>query len=117
MMADGMRGNVKAGAIMLLAVGAFSFMHAGMKTLSSAYPPLQIAALRCLASLPLILVWVGVRGGFRQVLRVRFGLHALRAAIGIVMLATFVSACGGCRSPRRTRSSSSRRCSSPSSPR
>src|SRR5215212_2787161 len=82
--------NVKAGAIMLLAVGAFSFMDAGMKVLSSSYPPLQVASLRCLASLPLILVWVGLRGGFRQILRVRFGLHALRAAIGIMMLATFV---------------------------
>jgi drug/metabolite transporter (DMT)-like permease len=90
MITAGMSSNVKAGAIMLLGVGAFSFMDAGMKVLSSAYPPLQIASLRCLASLPLILVWVGVSGGFRQVLRVRFGLHALRAAIGIVMLATFV---------------------------
>src|SRR5438034_569567 len=90
MMADGMSSNVKGGAIMLLAVGAFSFMDAGMKVLSSAYPPLQIASFRSLASLPLILVWIGFRGGFRQVLRVRFGLHALRAAIGIVMLAAFV---------------------------
>lgn len=85
-----MSSNVKGGAIMLLGVGAFAFMDAGMKVLSSAYPPLQIASLRCLASLPLILVWVGLRGGFRQVLRVRFGLHVLRAAIGIMMLGTFV---------------------------
>jgi drug/metabolite transporter (DMT)-like permease len=85
-----MSSNVKGGAIMLLAVGSFSFMDAGMKVLSSGYPPLQVAALRCLASLPLILLWVGFRGGFRPLLRVRFGLHALRAAIGIVMLATFV---------------------------
>ena len=85
-----MSSNVKAGAIMLLGVGAFSFMDAGMKVLSSGYPPLQVASLRCLASLPLILVWVGVRGGFGQVLRVRFALNALRAAIGIVMLVTFV---------------------------
>jgi len=85
-----MTSNVKAGAIMLTGVGAFSFMDAAMKVLSSAYPPLQITSLRCLASLPLILVWVGVRGGFRRILRVRFGLHALRAVIGIVMLTAFV---------------------------
>ena len=85
-----MSQNVKGGAIMLLAVGSFSAMDAGMKVLSTGYPPLQIAALRCLASLPLILVWIGLRGGFRQLLRVRFGLHALRAAMGIVMLASFV---------------------------
>jgi len=90
MMAASMRSNVKAGAIMLLAVGSFSFMDAGMKVLSSSYPPLQITSLRCLASLPLILVWIGVRGGFRRVLRVRFGLHALRAVIGIVVLAGFI---------------------------
>jgi drug/metabolite transporter (DMT)-like permease len=85
-----MSSNVKGGAIMLLAVGSFSFMDAGMKTLSAAFPPMQVAALRCLASLPLIVLWVAVRGGFRKVLRVRFGLHALRAALGIIMLATFV---------------------------
>src|SRR5262245_8000503 len=85
-----MHHNVKGGAIMLLAVGAFSLMDAGMKVLSSEYPPLRMAALRCLASLPLILLWIGLRGAFRQLLQVRFGLHALRAAIGIVMLSSFV---------------------------
>ena len=85
-----MNQNVRGGAVMLMAVGAFSLMDAGLKVLSSAYPPLQIAALRCLASLPLILVWIGLRGGFRQVLRVRFTLHVLRAAMGIVMLASFI---------------------------
>lgn len=82
--------NLKAGAIMLLGVGAFSFMDAGMKVLSSAYPPLQVASLRCLASLPLILAWIGVRRGFHGILRVRFTLHALRAAMGIGMLVSFV---------------------------
>ena len=85
-----MSSNVKAGAIMLLGVGTFSFMDAGMKVLSSGYPPLQIVSLRCLASLPLILLWVGIRGGFRPVLRVRYGLHVLRSAIGVVMLASFI---------------------------
>ena len=85
-----MNQNVKGGAIMLLAVGSFALMDAGMKVLTSGYPPLQITALRCLASLPLILVWIAFRGGFRQLLRVRFGLHVLRAAIGIVMLGSFV---------------------------
>jgi drug/metabolite transporter (DMT)-like permease len=85
-----MNQNLKGGTIMLVGVGSFALMDAGMKVLSSGYPPLQIAALRCLASLPLILVWIGFRGGFGQVLRVRFGLHALRAAMGIVMLASFV---------------------------
>jgi drug/metabolite transporter (DMT)-like permease len=61
-----------------------------LKTLSTSYPPLQIAALRGLSSLPLVLIWIGWRGGFGQILRVRFGLHLLRAVLGIVMLASFV---------------------------
>jgi drug/metabolite transporter (DMT)-like permease len=85
-----MNQNLKGGTIMLVGVGSFALMDAGMKVLSSGYPPLQITALRCLASLPLILVWIALRGGFGQVLRVRFGLHALRAAMGIVMLASFI---------------------------
>ncbi|HEX2059237.1 MAG TPA: DMT family transporter [Thermoanaerobaculia bacterium] len=89
-----MSSNVKGGAIMLLAVGSFALMDAGMKVLSSAYPPLQIAALRCLSSLPLIVVWVGFRGGFRQLLRVRFGFHAVRAALGVVTLVTFIYGLG-----------------------
>lgn len=75
---------------MLVAVGAFALMDAGLKTLSSSYPPLQVAALRSLASLPLILIWIGATKGFRGLLHVRFGLHAVRAALGIVMLVTFV---------------------------
>lgn len=81
--------NVKAGVIMLTSVGALSLMDAGIKVLASRYPPLQVAALRALSSLPLIVVWIGTTGGFRQLARVRFGLHALRAALGIGMLGGF----------------------------
>lgn len=75
---------------MLIAVGSFSLMDAGLKALSSSYAPLQIAALRSLAALPIIAVWVALTTGFRGILRVRFRLHALRAAIGIAMLGTFI---------------------------
>ena len=76
---------------MLVAVGSFSLMDAALKVLSSTYPPLQITAIRSFASFPLILLWVSMsRDGFRGILRARFGLHALRAAIGIMMLSTFV---------------------------
>jgi drug/metabolite transporter (DMT)-like permease len=68
---------------------SFSMMDAGMKVLSGSYPPLQVASLRCLASLPLILLWVAVSGGFRQVLQARLRLHLVRAALGIFMLASF----------------------------
>ena len=81
--------NIKASVVMLVGVGAFSMMDAGLKVLSGRYPALQVAALRGLSSIPLILIWVAVSGGFRQLLRVRFGLHVVRAVIGIGMLAAF----------------------------
>lgn len=82
--------NFKGGLVMLIAVGSLSAMDACLKVLSSAYPPLQVAALRALASLPVIVVWIGLTGGFRQLLRVRFSLHLLRGVLGIFMLAAFV---------------------------
>jgi drug/metabolite transporter (DMT)-like permease len=84
------RANVKASVIMMTSVGALSLMDAGMKVLAVRYPPLQVAALRALSSLPLIVVWIGLTGGFRQLVRIRFGLHLLRAILGIGMLAGFV---------------------------
>jgi drug/metabolite transporter (DMT)-like permease len=87
-----MNPNVRGGVIMLVAVGSFSLMDAGLKALSPSYPPLQIAAIRSFAALPIIAVWIALTGGFRGILRARFALHALRAAIGIVMLGTFIYA-------------------------
>ena len=43
---------------MLLAVAAFAVMDACLKALSEFYPALQIAALRGLVSLPLVLLWI-----------------------------------------------------------
>lgn len=82
--------NFRAGVVMICAVGSLSLLDAGMKTLSSTYPPLQVAALRGLASLPFVLLWVGLTGGFGQLLRVRFALHLSRAVLGILMLTAFV---------------------------
>ena len=75
---------------MLVAVGAFALMDAGLKTLSSRYPPLQIAALRSLGSLPLVMIWMALSGGFQGIFRARLPLHATRAALGIMMLGTFI---------------------------
>ncbi|TFW29129.1 DMT family transporter [Massilia horti] len=74
---------------MLVAVAFFSVMDTTMKMLSAGFPAMQVAALRCLASLPLVLVWVGWRGALRTALKVNWPLHLLRAALGIVMLALF----------------------------
>jgi drug/metabolite transporter (DMT)-like permease len=51
-----------------------------------------VAALRGLASLPLVLVWVLVHGGPMQLLRVRWSLHLLRGVLSVVMLVAFVYA-------------------------
>lgn len=82
--------NLRGGAIMLVAVGSLALMDAGMKVLSAAYPPLQVASMRAMASLPLIVVWIGVTGGFAQLLRIRVGLHLVRGILGIGMLAAFI---------------------------
>lgn len=82
--------NLRSIYAMLVAVAMFSLMDTAMKLLAAQFPAMQVAALRALASLPLVLAWVGWRGGFRSVFRVNWPLHLLRAALGIVMLALFV---------------------------
>jgi len=84
------RDNVAAIGWMLLAVGALSLMDGVMKWLSPHYPPLQIAALRAIVSLPIVLVWVALGGGFRQVLTRRPVLHLARGALSVLMLGAFI---------------------------
>ena len=75
---------------MLAAVATFSLMDAGLKLLSSDYPSMQVAALRGAASVPLILAWGLRSAGWRSLVRVRWPLHALRAVLGVIMIAAFV---------------------------
>jgi drug/metabolite transporter (DMT)-like permease len=84
--------NVRGIAAMLAAVGAFSLMDAGLKVLSPHYPPLQVTALRGLSTLPIVLAWAGLDGGYGQLVRVRFPLQLLRGALAILMLASFTFA-------------------------
>ncbi len=88
----GTRTNPTAITAMLLATVSFSLMDAGLKLLTAHYPPIQVAALRALASLPLVVAFVAWRGAFGQLLRVRWPLHLLRGAIGIATLALFAYA-------------------------
>jgi drug/metabolite transporter (DMT)-like permease len=87
-------GNLRSIQAMLAAVLMFSIMDTIMKLLSAQFPAMQVAALRSLASLPLVCVYVAWRGGFRRsgarsIMKVRWPLHLLRAGIGIVMLSLF----------------------------
>jgi drug/metabolite transporter (DMT)-like permease len=83
------RDNLWGLIAMIIAVGALSFMDAGLKALAPHYSPLQVASIRGLSTLPIVLVWVALSGGFAQLRSVRFGLHVVRGVLGIGMLATF----------------------------
>jgi drug/metabolite transporter (DMT)-like permease len=88
----GTRTNLRGIAAMLIAAAAFSLMDTGMKLLAGHYPPFQVAALRAMASLPLVVAYVAWRGAFGSLLRVRWPLHLLRGVIGVVTLAMFAFA-------------------------
>lgn len=77
---------------MLVAVALFTVMDACLKLLSPHYPPIQTAALRGLASLPLVTVWVLASGRAATLLRVRWRLHLFRGVLGIAMMASFTYA-------------------------
>ncbi|MGI4720229.1 MAG: DMT family transporter [Janthinobacterium lividum] len=74
---------------MLFAVGMFSVMDTSMKLLAAHYPAIQVAALRSLVALPLVVAWVAWRGALRSVLQVNWPIHLLRAALGVAMLSLF----------------------------
>ena len=80
---------LRAAVWMLGAVATFSLMDAAMKLLTAHYPPMQIAMLRGAASLPFVLAWVLATAGWRSMKPVRWSLHLLRGALGILMIACF----------------------------
>ena len=86
------RQNVRGIVAMLLAAALFSLMDTGLKLLTPHYPPLQVAALRAMSSLPLVLAFVAWRGAFGTLLRIRWPLHLLRGVLGIGMLSLFAFA-------------------------
>ncbi len=89
MHSDNLRGIV----LMLLAMATLAVMDAIMKELSGAYPSLQIASLRGLASLPFVIAWVYWRErGFGTLFAVRWSWQIGRGVLGIVMLTSFIYA-------------------------
>jgi drug/metabolite transporter (DMT)-like permease len=86
------RRSWRAALLMLAAVLFFSLMDAGLKTLSAHYPPFQVAALRGASSLPFVLVWALATVGPMTLLRLRWPLHLMRGAMGVLMMAAFVYA-------------------------
>ncbi len=84
------RDNLAGIGWMCAGVGIFSIMDAAMKGLSARYPTFEVAALRGAVSLPLVVLWIAVRGEFRGLLRVRWPLHLVRGVLSVGMLAGFL---------------------------
>lgn len=84
--------NLKGIWAMIAAVAFFAFMDTAMKLLAAHYPPMQVAAMRGMSSLPLVCIYVVWRGKLASLLNVRWPLHLLRAVLGIVMLSLFAYA-------------------------
>jgi drug/metabolite transporter (DMT)-like permease len=74
------------------AVALFSAMDALLKLLVERYPPMQVTTLRGLASLPFLLLPFLIRGRWHRLSTGRWHWHLGRAAIGVVMLFSFIFA-------------------------
>ena len=86
------RHNLAGIGWMVVAVGSLSLMDGAMKWLTPHYPPLQVAALRGMASLPIVLAWVASTAGLRAMFAVRWPLHLVRGVLSVVMLTGFLYA-------------------------
>lgn len=84
--------NLRGVLLLATAVALFSLMDAGLKQLAADHGSYQVAALRGLASLPFVLVWVMTTTGLSALWRVRWPLHLLRGGLAVVMMVAFVHA-------------------------
>jgi drug/metabolite transporter (DMT)-like permease len=83
--------NLRSIVAMVVAVGFFALMDAVLKALSARYPALQIATLRALTGLPLVLLYISWRRAWHTVWHIRWPLHLLRGGLGIAMLSLFTT--------------------------
>ena len=93
-----MTGNLRSILAMLAAMGCFSLMDAVLKTLSGSYPPLQVAALRGLTSLPLVCAYVWWRREVHLLLQnaAAAGASPTSAAAAVATAAEAAATGGGC---------------------
>jgi drug/metabolite transporter (DMT)-like permease len=75
---------------MLVAVAAFSAMDATLKLFSQHYPPMEIAFLRGLASLPFMAFPALIKGRYRDLKPNRLWMHLLRGVLMVIMLGGFI---------------------------
>jgi drug/metabolite transporter (DMT)-like permease len=83
------RENLSGVTIMLVGVAAFSLMDACLKLLSPHYSSLEIASLRGMATLPIVIIWVAATGEIPGLFRIRWSLHVARGAMGVATLTFF----------------------------
>ena len=83
-------GRLRAIAIMLAAVAAFSFMDALLKLLAAHYPPLEVASLRGATSLPFTLLPVLLAGRLADLAPRRWRMHLLRGLLSVGVLGGFI---------------------------
>ena len=77
---------------MIVAVAAFSGMDALLKILSGSYPPMQVAVLRGMASLPFLLAPIALSGRWQLLRPRRLPMHVLRGALQVLVLGCFIYA-------------------------
>lgn len=75
---------------MLVAVAAFSAMDATLKLFSQHYPPMEIAFLRGVASLPFMAFPALIKGRYRDLKPNRLWMHLLRGVLMVIMLGGFI---------------------------
>jgi drug/metabolite transporter (DMT)-like permease len=77
---------------MIVAVAAFSGMDALLKVLAGSYPPMQVAVLRGMASLPFLLAPIALSGRWQLLRPRRLPMHVLRGALQVLVLGCFIYA-------------------------
>lgn len=83
-------GRLRAIGTMLMAVAAFAGMDSMLKLFAEHYPPMEIAFLRGLASLPFMALPAVLKGRYRDLKPRRFGMHLVRGVLMVVMLGGFI---------------------------
>lgn len=83
---QGSSGNFLGIVAMVFGVAMFALVDAILKLLVAHYPPLQVAGLRGLVALPVLLVWIHRRRAWRSLIRVRVPLQLMRGMLAVGML-------------------------------
>ena len=86
------QGRLRAIALMVAAVAAFSLMDGLLKFLAGRYPPLEVAVLRGATSLPFTVLPLLIARRLRDLLPQRWPMHLLRGALYVVTLVAFIYA-------------------------